>query len=267
MLERVQSDTGVVFYRSPLLATAGVPHAFSTRIGGISEPPFDSLNLGNPNGCAAQDDVAQIAENYRLLQEACGLGRRQWCRVHQVHAADVVFVDSVDSYIPDLKADALVTTDPRAAISIRIADCVPILIATQRGNIVAAVHAGWRGVITEAVGAAVAIIRQYDADDQPLIAAIGPCISADAFEVGPEVASEFHRVFGDRAPVVRPPDKAKPHVDLREAIRLQLLSLGLPPQHIETTDRCTVRDVNEFFSHRRDNGVTGRMATMIGVRA
>src|SRR5688500_824251 len=71
MLERVVSDTGVVFYRSPLLAAAGVPHAFSTRLGGISAAPFDSLNLGNPNGCAVQDDVAQIAENYRLLQGAC----------------------------------------------------------------------------------------------------------------------------------------------------------------------------------------------------
>ncbi len=265
MLYRTVADNGVTYYRSPVLAAVGIPHAFSTRVGGVSRPPFDSLNLGNPNGCAVQDDVAQIAENYRLLQEACGLAGRHWCRVHQVHGAGVVFLNSVETSSPDEKADALVTTDPAAAISIRIADCVPILIGTVDGKIVAAIHAGWRGVIAGAIAAAVDVIRQNS--DAKLLAAIGPCISGDAFEVGHEVAAEFQKAFGAKAPIIRPPGSAKPHVDLRQAVQLQLLELGLHPEHIDTTDRCTVRDVEEFYSHRRDNGVTGRMAAMIGVKA
>src|SRR5437764_400173 len=92
MLHREVSPTGVVFYASPLLRGAGVPHAFSTRLGGISRPPFDSMNLGNPSGCEVQDDYENVWANYRRLQEAAGCGGRELCRVHQVHGPAVVRV-------------------------------------------------------------------------------------------------------------------------------------------------------------------------------
>ena len=95
-----------------------------------------------------------------------------------------------------------------------------------------------------------------------VVAAIGPCISFEAFEVGPEVVEEFTRVFGPDAPVGRLPD-GKGRVDLREAVRRQLVHAGVPCGNVETTDRCSHRDAGEFFSHRRDNGVTGRMAAII----
>ena len=256
MLQR-RTVSGVTFYASPLLEAAGVPHAFSTRVGGVSVAPFDSLNLGNPGGCDVQDDSPHIAENYRLLQRSIGAEHRRRRWVHQVHADAVLNADD-PAFADAHKADALFTADPHQLVAVRTADCVPILLATPDGRRVAAVHAGWRGVIAGVLPRTVAALA-----DPHLLAAVGPCIGFDAFEVGPEVLAAFGARFGDAAPVRRTTGD-KGQVDLREACRLQLLEAGLSAEQIDTTDRCTVRHADEFFSHRRDHGVTGRMAALIG---
>lgn len=262
MLQRIAAENGVVFYRSPLLHDLGVPHGFSTRLGGISPPPFDSLNLGNPNGCAIQDDYEHIWSNYDRLLEAVGTVGTTLCRVHQVHADRVVRVEADRPHSPDEKADALVTDDPAGALSVRVADCVPILLASSDGRQVAAVHAGWRGVVSEVALRAIDAMGIQPVD---IRAAIGPCIGFDAFEVGPEVLDAFVSLLGDRAPIHRR-DDGKGHVDLRGAVRLQLEQAGVGSAHIDSTDRCTVAHADEFFSHRRDQGVTGRMAAVIAPR-
>jgi polyphenol oxidase len=261
MITRRTSSTGVVFYASTLLDEIGIPHAFSTRMGGVSTFPFASLNLGNPNGCPQQDDLANIAENYRRLQSAIGCEKFQRCYVHQVHGDCVVNTDA--DFSVHLKADALVTADPQTVLSIRIADCAPILISDAKGHHVAAAHAGWRGAVAGVIQAAVKrLCEMSQVDASTFTAAIGPCIGFDAFEVGPEVLDEFGRVFGDEAPI-RHVSNNKGHVDLSQACRLQLLRCGLNPDRVDVTDRCTYRDADEFFSHRRENGVTGRMAALI----
>jgi polyphenol oxidase len=260
MLERVQAENGVVFYRSPALRAIGVPHAFSTRLGGISAAPFDSLNLGNPNGCDIQDDYDNVWANYARLQEAIGIGGRRLLRVHQVHGDIVADARRGCAFSTEMKADAIVTDDPGVVTSVRVADCVPILLARRDGSAVAAVHAGWRGVIA---GIVLRAVDQLGGGAQ-VVAAIGPCIGFDAFEVGPEVLLAFEQQFSP-APIRRR-DDGKGHVDLRAAVRQQLLGAGVAEDAIETTDRCTVRDREEFFSHRRDNGITGRLAALIGVR-
>ena len=263
MLYRKTSPNGVVFYASHLLDRIRVPHAFSTRVGGISTAPFDSLNLGNPNGCAVQDDYEHVWENYRRLQVAAGCGGRELCHVHQVHGAAVVRAERGKPFDTSGKADAILTADPKSVASVRVADCVPVLLASDDGHVVAAVHAGWRGVIAGVVTAALEDMNNVGDVHAPCcVAAIGPSIGPDAFEVGPEVLAEFERAFGDHAPVQRRSD-GKGTVDLRAALRLQLRAVGLPDDRIDTTDRCTHRDASEFFSHRRDNGITGRMAAII----
>jgi len=259
-MERRTATNGVVYYASPLLEARGVPHAFSTRLGGKSPPPFDSLNLGNPSGCEVQDDYGRIYENYDLLQAAIGVGGRTRCWVHQVHGGTVVDVD--ERFESGVKADAMVSDDPTKILAVRVADCVPVLIATEDGKYVAAIHAGWRGVIAEVVPAAAGRLRFRTR--KGLVAAIGPSISSEAFEVGPEVIGRFRERFRDEAPItMRGDGSGKSHVDLRAAIALQLRRAGVAPENIDISDRCTVRDAGEFFSHRRERGITGRMAALI----
>jgi hypothetical protein len=265
MLQRRNASNGVRFYASPLFERRGIPHAFSTRVGGVSPAPFDSLNLGNPNGCPVQDDYEHVWENYRRLQAAAGCAGGELCRVHQVHGADLVRAEPGVPFDNKAKADALVTSDAARVLSVRVADCVPILLASDDGRVVAAVHAGWRGVIAGAVPAALAAMRGGDAS-MTFVAAIGPCIGGDAFEVGPEVVEEFVRVFADETPLVRRVG-LKGYIDLRQAVRIQLLRAGLNDDRIDLTDRCTHEHAEEFFSHRRENGVTGRMAAIIAPAA
>ncbi len=220
------------------------------------------MNLGNPNGCAVQDQTDRIAENYRLLMQASGCENRPRFYLHQIHGDGVAVVDGPD-FSNSSKGDALVTCQPGYVLSVRVADCCPVLLATPDGRAVAAIHAGWRGAVGGVIGAAISKLKEIaGVNPAELIAAVGPCIGFDAFEVGPEVLAEFEKVFDPQAPV-RHDGNGKGHVDLPAACRLQLIRAGVEPDQIDTTDRCTHRDVTEFFSHRRDHGVTGRMAALI----
>jgi YfiH family protein len=261
MLRRRIADNGVVFYSSPLLESMGVAHGFSTRIGGVSEGVFASLNLGNPSG-AVQDSTDHIAENYRRLAEAVGCAGKVRRSVFQVHGAEVMWMNSRDDCGEARAADAIACDDPKCVACVRVADCAAVLLASADGKVVAAVHAGWRGVVAGVVAAAVNAFGDRIGQKGEILAAIGPSIGAGNFEVGIEVVEEFRRVFGADAPA-QLKCGGKAHVDLRAAIGLQLRGCGVAADHIDGTDRCTFRDEEEFFSHRRDRGVTGRMAAII----
>ncbi len=265
VLERRVERSGIVYYISPLLEGAGVPHAFSTRIGprdgaDASPPPFDSFNLGNPSGVSAQDDYARIYRHYELLQSAIGCGRRTRCWVHQVHGGEVITIGCGGNFESGPKADAMVSNDASRVLAVRVADCVPVLLASADGKTVAAVHAGWRGVIAGVLPNTIAAMNT-----PKILAAIGPCISVDHFEVGAEVLERFAASFGPSAPIRRR-DDGKGYVDLRAALRQQLAAIGVADEDIDSTGVCTFRDAGEFYSHRRDKGVTGRMAALISPR-
>ena len=262
LLTRHPAETGAVVYRSPALTAAGVGHAFSTRVGGVSGPPFDSLNLGNPMGSDVQDPAANLAENHARLMAAAGLAgvRRHW--TWQVHGPAVAVVTAGD-FADGCRADGLVTAERGRAVSVRTADCCPVLLATADGRAVAAAHAGWKGAVAGVVGATVAeLCRVAGVGPDAVVAAVGPCIGVNAFEVGPEVLAAFAGRFGE-ATVRRDGAGGKGHANLAEACRSSLVAAGVSAGRIDTTDRCSYRDADEFFSHRRDRGVTGRMAAVI----
>jgi hypothetical protein len=257
VLERVVHSNGVVTYRSARLHAMGVVHGFSTRLGGVSEPPFDSLDLatGNPEAGSS------VEENYRRLMEAIGASGRVRRQVHQVHGCGVI----CDEPVKGTEADALVTDDAGTVLSVRIADCVPVLLTGDGGRIVAAVHAGWRGVVSGVVVRTIEAMRErYGLVPGAGVAAIGPCISVANFEVGEEVAEAF--VAAGMGEAVSRSHGVKPHVDLVGAVMGQLVAAGIEREAIDVTDRCTYRDAAEFFSFRRDGKASGRLAAVIGPR-
>lgn len=263
----MRTEVGAVVYRSGVVEATGAPHGFSTRVGGVSCGMFDSLNLGNPGELAAErrDPPANIGENYRRILGAIGAAGRELVEVHQVHGADVHVArrgGRAHAGERDTRADAIVTDDPGRVVAIRVADCAPVLLASADGRVVATIHAGWRGVVGGVAVRAVEAMRALGAGE--IVGAVGPCISGEAFEVGPEVVAEFERVFGSGAPV-RGGSGDRSFVDLKECLRRQLAGCGV--SRVEVSDRCTVRDAGEFYSHRREKGMTGRMAGVIGPRA
>lgn len=290
-LQRRERD-GVAWWGSPELVELGIVHGFSTRRGGVSEAPFDSLNLGRAGGVPlhSSDPPANRAENLRRFQSALGIGGRRVARVHQVHGAVVVDADALERRGADLaertieaceprgaepreradphpavrqdpQADALVSATGDAALMVTIADCAPVLLACARSGVIAAVHAGWRGVVAGVVGAAIDRMAALGADRAEIRAAIGPCIGVAAFEVGEEVAAAFSDLgLGD---AVRPRAGARPTIDLAGAVERQLRAAGVAARHVDRGEHCTVADRDDFFSYRRDGARGGRMAALI----
>ena len=257
---RRRTVAGVVFYESGQLTAAGVRHAFSTRIGGVSSGPFDSLTLGSPANHREPTD--RVRENWHRLLEAADLGKAV-VEVHQVHGNNVIQVVPETGWQRDPLADALVSRDPVRPIAVRVADCCPILLASADGGVVAAVHAGWRGVIAGVIESAVGAMAVLSDE---VIAAVGPCIGVEAFEVGPEVLATFRDKFGDNAPLRTDGPAGTGHVDLAASAALCLRSAGVRADHMDIARLCTVATPYEFFSHRRDAGLTGRMAAVIQAR-
>lgn len=268
------TETGPLALRCSILKH--VPHGFSTRLGGVSTGIYSSLNFGSPGNLTGpeRDTPENINENFRLLLDAInadpeGKGRRI-IEVNQVHGNTVDVVTRAKprgEHSPDPKADAIVTDDPAVIACIRTADCVPILLASGDGRIVAAVHAGWRGILAGIIPNTLNAMIELGATD--IGAAIGPCISGEVFEVGDEVAAAFDAHFKPETLVVlrppHPPHWPKPHVDLKRAVFLQLAASGATGAQV--LPNCTASEPELFFSHRRDRGRTGRMAAVIGPAA
>jgi YfiH family protein len=221
----------------------------------VSPAPYTSLNLGRTVG----DDPAHVEDNLRRFAGDVGYDPERLYEVVQVHAARVEHVEPGVSAVAfrTREADALVSGTSGAAVGIKVADCVAVLLADPVTGAVAAAHAGWRGVVASVLGATVQALGQHHGvPASRLCAAIFPCIGPSAFEVGEEVAAQLESAVGTAA-IVRA-GTPKPHVDLGLAVRVQLTGAGLLADHVETLAGCTFGDPSRFFSYRRDGGVTGR---------
>ncbi|MFO0584498.1 MAG: peptidoglycan editing factor PgeF [Anaeromyxobacter sp.] len=233
---------------------AGFRHGFTTRAGGASPAPWDALNLGGAVG----DDPARVAENWRRLEAATGLG---FARVRQVHGARAVRLDA--ACVPGEEADAVVSRAPGVAATVAVADCVPLLLADPDSGAVAAVHAGWRGTLAYAAGEGVrALGREAGAAPGRLLAAIGPSIGPCCYEISDDLAARFEAAFG--ADVVR--RNPRPHLDLWAANARALAAAGVSDGRIDVLRRCTSCERELFFSHRRDAGRTGRQVAFVAPR-
>jgi YfiH family protein len=233
-------------------ALTGADAYVTTRAGGVSAGPYESLNLG----LAVRDDPAAVVENRRRVAAAIGADLGDFVFSRQVHGRGVRVVDAkdrgtgalaYDESVPE--ADVLVTADPSVVLAILTADCLPVVLHDPVAGVLGAVHAGWRGTVARACAAGVEEMASLGASPGSIIACLGPAIGANRYQVGDDVAQAARSALGARADaVVKPDGTGRWLFDLATANRLVLREAGLADGNIHTTPRVT--GDGTFFSDR-----------------
>lgn len=269
-------------------------HGFSTRRGGATRAYRANSSKGELNlGFTEDDSRDAVLRNRQLLAEAVtGDASTPLATVRQFHSNLVVRAGLAEAELqPPRKADGVITDEPGLLLAVMTADCIPVLIADHRKRVVGAFHAGWRGTVKRIVECGVGRMRlEFGSRPEDLVAAIGPGMGGCCYAVGEEVLAAFESQFAyarelfhevyDPDPIrtkypmlflnQRAPGHAEPclsvHLDLVQANRRQLLDAGLKPQQIDCTGGCTNCRTDLFFSHRAEQGRTGRMMAVIGIR-
>lgn len=261
----LQPDS-IRYYAFESLSDAGVVNAVVTRRGGASPKPWDTLNVGATVG----DDAELVLENRRRTFRALGRPFESLYDVWQVHSNRVVCAQAPRP--PDeahLKADAILTDRPGVTLFMRFADCVPILLHDPRRKVVGLVHAGWQGTVNQAAAHAVRAMQAcYGSQPEDILAGIGPSIGPHHYPVGPEVAAQVRSAFGqDASQVLRQHNSGNGdsgvQFDLWNANRLILEGQGV--RQVEVAGICTACCLEDWYSHRAENGKTGRFGALIAL--
>ena len=238
------------------------PHCFTTRLGGVSEGIFDSLNIAIKEG----DTGENVRQNLTILGDALGFTLDDLISTRQTHSDIVRVVTKADHRGPFHRdypeCDALVTNDPGAALIIYTADCTPLLFHDPVTGAVGAAHAGWRGTAA-AIGAKTveAMVSAYGCNPQDIRAAIGPNIGFCCFETDSDVPEALLAVYGQEAAEFIRPEGDKYYVNLKEINALSLRRAGV--KHIEISTDCTVCQCHRFWSHRATKGLRGSQGAVI----
>ena len=254
-------QNGLRFYTFEIFPGKIVQAVF-TRQGGVSPQPWASLNVGGSIG----DDLTHVRENRIRSFRALGRLPESIHDVWQVHSADVVYANEprpLDT--PYQKADILLTDNPQVTLFMRFADCTPILLYDPKKDVIGIVHSGWLGTVRGAARAAVeAMQARYASNPADILAAIGPAIGPDHYEVGEDVIAQVQVAFGKEAEALLKSHGDRLHFDLWEANQLLLEKAGVT--QIETAGICTACHSDDWFSHRGEKGKTGRFGALIALR-
>lgn len=238
----------------------GQRHAVFTRLGGVSEGPFASLNQSLLVG----DDPKRVLANQRRAQAVLHCSPEQVVNGQQVHGCHVAVVTAADGGTTVAATDGLVTADRSVVLTMRYADCVPVLLYSAARRVIGLAHAGWRGTVQGvAAETALVMMRRFGCAAQDLVAGIGPSIGPCCYQVGPEVVQAFEHAFPGAQLLSDRQADGRARVDLQRANALQLSALGI--HQIEISACCTSCRRDLFFSHRGDRGRTGRFGAWIGL--
>ncbi len=251
----------IEFLQFPILSQInGLQHAITTRSGGSSTRPYESLNLGYHVG----DDANRVRENRQFVARELGFNVENFVAAQQTHSANIAVVTPAnrgcgaldwESAIPE--TDALVTNETNVALMILVADCAPLLFVDETHHALAVVHAGWRGATQRIASKTVTeMAERFGTKGDDLRVGIGPTLCPQCFEIGNEVA-DIARNIAPRS-IIK--NGAKPHLDLRRLLRDDLCSVRVLDSQIEVMERCPRCATGTFFSHRGENGKTGRFA-------
>ncbi|MBC7871840.1 MAG: peptidoglycan editing factor PgeF [Chitinophagaceae bacterium] len=235
-------------------------HGIFTRTGGVSAAPWASLNMGGTVG----DDPQAVWQNHVLMYEALKIEQTRICTVWQVHGADTVIVDGpVRGRRWIALADGMVTDKPDTPLVMRYADCTPLMFRDPVQGVIGIAHAGWRGTV---IGAGVSVVRTmiqaYGSKPTDIQAGIGPCIGPERYQVGAEVVTAVHQHFGTIDGLIHyDPLDGTAYFDLWAANKRDLQGAGV--EQIEVAEICTATHTDEFFSHRAEQGRTGRFGAVL----
>ena len=263
-----QERDGIVFLTANNI---GAHHAFTTRIGGVSEGPFASLNLGFNRG----DNAERVRENYRRIGAAAGMDLRRLAFTRQVHGVTVRIVSEADAIAPGdtvpYEADGLVSNTPGLAMVCFGADCVPVLLYDSENRCAGAVHCGWRSFTSGILKNALEAMRSLGAESEHIRAAVGPGIGSCCFEVGTDVTAALEVCLPeDAAEFCEPLSGAenKYMLDLKGAIRRYLIRQKVPDGQIAVSGACTKCLPDKYWSHRGlKGGIRGTQAALIALPA
>jgi YfiH family protein len=231
---------------SALAHLPGIVHVFFTREGGVSEGIYASLN----GGAGSDDDPARVAENRRRVCAALGVESDRLVTCYQVHSAEAVLATAPWPRANAPRADAIVTKTPSLALGVAVADCAPVLLADPQARVVGVAHAGWKGALAGVIEVVVARMEQEGAAREHMVAAIGPLIRQESYEVGPELVARFRAADEGYARFFASAARAERALfDLAGFLRARLAAAGV---HLtEDLGLDTYADEKRFFSYRR----------------
>ncbi len=259
LMQRI-THHAMAYYRFDTLPA--IQHGIFTRLGGVSEGQWASLNLSRSTGDAAEP----VSENRRRSFNALGLKPEHSVTSWLVHGNAVRVVSHDDMGEDLVHADAMVTQDQGLALTLRFADCVPVMFHDPVKQVIGIAHAGWKGVVNGVLIETVRTMqRAFGSRPQDILAGVGPCIGPEKFEVGEDVAAQIQAAVN--TPVIRQSDlhplteHAKPRIDLWAAAESQLKAAGVG--QVEVAGICTASNTHEWFSHRAEQGKTGRFGAVI----
>jgi hypothetical protein len=239
---------------------------FSTRNGGSSRPPFNSLNLGFGSG----DQQSQVEANRAVVARSFGLEPHLFLTVKQVHGSEILVIDQPNpevSHFQRVESDAIITNQRNILIGILVADCFPVILYDRGRHVAAVIHLGWRGTAVGLLERTVTAMREllgcHVAD---INAAIGPGIAAHNYEVDRPVRDQFRQGTGQWQRIAREVSLGHWQLDLQKSIALQLDAAGIDRGAVDTVAECTCCHKETFFSYRRDNGRTGRQMGFVLLR-
>jgi len=256
----IHSNKNISYYTFSTLDDYNLVHGVFMRNGGVSPAPWASLNMATSVG----DSKESIIENRRRITNSMDLKEDSIYDVWQVHSNRVVFAS--EPRRPNQsheKADAIITNTSGVTIMMLFADCVPILMYDPKNNVAAITHAGWQGTVNQVVGKTVISMREkYDCQPENIIACIGPSICVSHYEIGKDIAEEVEQSFGKTQQILLKKD-GKIFLNLQSANRIILQNNGV--KNIQNSNICTACNRRDWYSHRAENGQTGRFAAIITV--
>jgi hypothetical protein len=233
---------------------------FTTRQGGISTGPYSSMNLG----LNTEDNPDFVNANYTKLLRQLKIPQKEVCHVKQVHGSQVV---KISETMPTtlIEADAMVTNVPGRVLYMNFADCLPLFLAAEDQTAIALVHCGWRGIVGGIVKKSLfSLERNYEVQPENVRAVLAPSICQKCFSVGEDVARQFYQQFSTFPELGQLVElrQGGGQIDLAGIVKAQLINSGVRVESIVTSEFCTSCSDHLFFSHRRDQGLTGRMAAL-----